>query len=635
MKNIYNDTPRYGENVNSGSFEFPGDEKKEPPKAPVITHHTSKGAEKKEKPEHKAQPAEPEQPQPQQYAQPPQYAYVQMPYYYVPPAPYQQVPYQPGYQQPIPVQMTPEQYAAFIQQYPPQQYPAQSYGYPPQYAAPQPAPEQTNDGAIDSGRRVLYQSVDFDKPLSEPEESYDDFSGPLEDEKPSEEKASTKESSSKVPSYEEEPFIIEEETVEMPERKPDAPPKPSMKVEEMEMSTFELNAILGRQQFTQANAAPKAIAGAKKTTDVPLHFGTSFQVEETVNEVMTDISSDSEPEKKKLPVSEIIRRVILGVSLIAIVIAAGMLLNEYRLSKENDNLEEGISDLIISVPEDTTTEKSDGDKDEDKEATKPTETTTAPLTPEQQWAQIQAEYPNLIFPQGIQLKYAKLYATNRDFVGYLEANGINMSLPIVQTDNDSDYLNKNFYGKKTKYGCPFVTHLNNIIELDQNTVIFGHHMNNGTVFGALDEYKTIDGFKAAPVITFNTLYKDYSWKVIAAFVTNAYEKDDNGYVFRYYFTQLSTQDRFAAYLNELSQRSLYDTGIDVLPTDKLLTLSTCSHEFEDARFVVVARLIRPGESTDVDVSKATVNPSPRYPQAYYSKKKLTNPYENAYRWEVG
>jgi len=205
----------------------------------------------------------------------------------------------------------------------------------------------------------------------------------------------------------------------------------------------------------------------------------------------------------------------------------------------------------------------------------------------------------------------------------------NMLTPAIK------YLEKNFYGKSTKYGCPFVTHVNNIVELDMNTIIFGHHMNNGTVFGALDAYKTIDGFRAAPVITFNTLYKDYSWKVVAAFITNAYEEDDNGYLFRYYFASLSTQDRFAAYLNEMSQRSLYDTGVDVLPTDKLLTLSTCSHEFDDARFVVVARLVRPGESTDVDVTRATVNPSPRYPQAYYDKKKLDNPYVNASRWEVG
>ncbi len=339
-------------------------------------------------------------------------------------------------------------------------------------------------------------------------------------------------------------------------------------------------------------------------------------------------ASQDDEKKEKLPKSEIIRRVVLSVSIVAIIVAAGMLINEYRLAKQNEDVEKEASDLIIT--EATTAEDDEDDKkDED-------ETTTVPLTPEQQWAQIKQEYPSVIFPANIQLKYAKLYAENTDFVGYLSADGVNLNLPVVQTDNDEEYLKKNFYGTSTKYGCPFVTHLNEIDPLDMNTVIFGHHMNNGTIFGALDAYKSINGFKKAPVITFNTLYKDYSWKIIAAFITNDKASDDNGYVFRYYFTNLSTHDRFAAYLNELSQRSLYDTGVDVVSTDKILTLSTCSHEFEDARFVVVARLVRPGESASVDTSRAVVNSSPRYPQAYYDAKKIkNNPYKNASRWEIG
>ena len=88
------------------------------------------------------------------------------------------------------------------------------------------------------------------------------------------------------------------------------------------------------------------------------------------------------------------------------------------------------------------------------------------------------------------------------------------------------------------------------------------------------------------------------------------------------------------YIEEIKKRSLYDTGVDVNPTDKLLTLSTCCKDFDDARLVVVARLVRPGESADVDVSRATVNSNPRYPQAWYNKKGKTNPYKNAFQWEV-
>lgn len=548
------------------------------------------------------------------------------PVYYVPVG---QVPYgQPGY----PVQQIPltqEQLNMIFQQ----------YGVQPQYMPPQPQPFRPAQEAPqnDSGMRVLYQSEDFDRPLKADEDDAEEEDITSQAPVAAETKKAFPQKPVPVRPSPTDDIEIEEETIDLPHQSAPAA-RNSFTVEEMEMSTYELNSILLRQN--RAGSAYQRPA-PDRSRDVPLGFG-GFEIEDMADEVVTDVSSDTEEKaekksKKKLSRFEIIRRTVLGIAIAAIIISSAMLINEYRLSSENNKLEEGISDLIITEPSAEATEKNEGsDKDPSKKKDKDkNKTTTEALTPEQQWAAIQKEYPNVIFPMGLQLKYAKLYATNQDFVGYLEADGINLSLPIVQAENDKKYLEKNFYGKSTKYGCPFVTHVNNIVELDMNTIIFGHHMNNGTVFGALDAYKTIDGFRAAPVITFNTLYKDYSWKVVAAFITNAYEEDDNGYLFRYYFASLSTQDRFAAYLNEMSQRSLYDTGVDVLPTDKLLTLSTCSHEFDDARFVVVARLVRPGESTDVDVTRATVNPSPRYPQAYYDKKKLDNPYVNASRWEVG
>lgn len=420
--------------------------------------------------------------------------------------------------------------------------------------------------------KVLYQSADFDTPEKAPEKPYE-YEAPK-------------------PVFTEE-LQIEEEVVPLKTEK-----KKRFSVDENEMTMFEFDAM------------------AKKMK-VPQYKKTDTAEAEVVIE--SAVSDEEAEESKQLRTSEIIRRVVLAVSLIAIVVSSGMLLNEWRLSKQNDEIMAEVSDMII----DETKESQQSNKEPEKE-----------LSPEEQWAKIRSDYPGIVFPERLQLKYAKLYATNQEFVGYLSADGVGLNLPVVQAEDDKKYLEKNFNKQSTKYGCPFVTHLNNIEPLDRNTVIFGHHMNNGTIFGALDKYKTIDGFKKAPVITFNTLYSDYSWKVIAAIVTNAYGKDDNGYVFRYYFTELSTEENFSTYLNALSERSLYDTGVDVLPTDKLLTLSTCSHEFTDARFVVIARLVRPGESTDVDVTRATVNPNPRYPQAWYNKKGKTNPYKNAFQWEI-
>lgn len=551
----------------------------------------------------------------------------------VPQAPQTPLP-QPVYPQGVPsmpqLQLTPEQIAALLGQLviiqPAPQPQAQ------QTQEPLPLPEaQTPKAQNNPGTRILFQSDDFDEKsqsfdnnaLSESIDEalkkkniYDDealFSERLE-ELPGISKKKTA-SNIKTTDFGDDFNIAEVELskdvlpksrTKKPTEEEKTEEKPSGPVVEIEEETFSLS----------------------KKTEKKKPF---MEVEEISVEIPTE---EERLKKKKLPVSEIIRRSVLGISLAAIVISSAVLVREFKLHKDNENLEAEISNLIVSEAETTKKSSDKKDKDKNKDKNNKEEGTTA-LTPEMQWQELREEFPKVIFPPGLQLKYARLFATNQDFVGYLSADGIDMALPIVQTNNDEKYMKKNFYGQTTKYGCPFVTHLNNITELDMNTVIFGHHMNDGTVFGILDKYKSIEGFKAAPVISFNTLYKDYQWKIIAAFITNAYEKEDNGYVFQYYFTSLSTQERFSAFLNELSQRSLYDTGVDVLPSDKILTLSTCSHEFNEARFVVVARLVRPGESTEVDTASAVVNPSPRYPQAFYNKKKTDNPYKNAQKWYVG
>ena len=234
----------------------------------------------------------------------------------------------------------------------------------------------------------------------------------------------------------------------------------------------------------------------------------------------------------------------------------------------------------------------------------------------------------------IQLKYAKLYAENQDFVGYLHIEGSEVDFPVVQGYDDDEYLEKSFFGEYTKYGCPFMTYRNNPKTLDMNTVIYGHNMKDGSLFATLEQYLTLEGYKEAPVISFNTLYQDFNFKIISVMITNIYPEDDNGYVFPYYWTNLNSTLNYTTYLNQLTQRSLYDTGVNVLPTDRLITLSTCYDVFEDSRLVVVGRLVRPGESSQVDTSKAVENSSPRFPQAYYDEYGRTNPYANAYKWEI-
>lgn len=252
---------------------------------------------------------------------------------------------------------------------------------------------------------------------------------------------------------------------------------------------------------------------------------------------------------------------------------------------------------------------------------------------EKAWVGIKKKYPGVDFPEGMNPKFADLYVRNPDMVGWLSIENTNINFPIVQGKTNNDYLHKSFDGKNTKYGNPFMDARNNPKQLDLNTVLHGHHMRTGKqVFTDLTKYRTVDGFKKSPVIKFSTLYGDYSWKVYAVMITNANPKDDDGYMLNYLFTNLNTEQNYKDYIKELDRRKLYTTGVDIKPTDRILTLSTCEYDWDDARLVVVARMVRKGESEEVDVSKAEKNYNPKFPQVYYEKRDLDNPFKKTERW---
>lgn len=314
-------------------------------------------------------------------------------------------------------------------------------------------------------------------------------------------------------------------------------------------------------------------------------------------------------EKKPVGVGEIIRRIVLALSVLVIIASGVILANTYIIQPQ----------LAKKLINDTVSDLADGMKEHGDAVIDNS---------------ISGQY-DVTFPEGMLAKYAPLYATNTDLKGWISIPAFEINLPIVQgTDNDY-YLKRNIYKKWTEYGVPFFDYRiaeNQFNTLPRNTVIYGHNMrSDDLIFGMLEEYRDIDGFKRAPVIECNTIYGDNYWLVCGVFISNGQPAQDNGYVFPYNFIDCSDQ-KFAEYIVELEKRSFYDTGVDLAVTDKILTLSTCCYDFEDARLVVVARLLRDGESVSVDTSKAVKNPNPKGPQAWYDSLGKANNYAYDARW---
>lgn len=222
-----------------------------------------------------------------------------------------------------------------------------------------------------------------------------------------------------------------------------------------------------------------------------------------------------------------------------------------------------------------------------------------------------------------------MLAENSDFKGWITVPNTKIDNPIYQTDNNDYYLTHNQKKQTSAYGALFFD-CENIIteeETDKNLVIYGHHMKNGSMFANLTKYRNLDFYKQNPTLEFSTLYKSSTYKVFSVFVLNASKEDDNGYIYNISRKNFLDDDDFNSWADEAYQRSLINTGVDIVNGDNIITLVTCVYDFDDARLVVMARETREGEAPTVDTSSASVNPSPRYPKRWYDDRGLDFPFD--------
>lgn len=220
----------------------------------------------------------------------------------------------------------------------------------------------------------------------------------------------------------------------------------------------------------------------------------------------------------------------------------------------------------------------------------------------------------------VQEKFRFIKSKYPDFSGRIMIENLGLDFPVAQCDDNEYYLKHTLDGKTDKHGTLFVDCRNSIEVLNQNTLIYGHNMKDNTQFGLLNVYKTVEGYKTSPVVTFSTIYKDYNWKIFAAFLINTKPEDDDGYVFDYTRTEFSSAEEFESFYDEVMERSYFITDTDVTCNDKLLTMSTCSTLFDDSRLVVMARLARDGENLTDDTQSVRANDNQRFPSAFENDK---------------
>lgn len=187
-------------------------------------------------------------------------------------------------------------------------------------------------------------------------------------------------------------------------------------------------------------------------------------------------------------------------------------------------------------------------------------------------------------------EYDALYAENSDTIGWLKIDGTSIDHVVMHVENDNEkYLHTDFYGKSSYRGCLFVDGHCDVLSSD-NIIIYGHHMKDGSMFGALIDYRSKEFYESHKYISFDTIYEKQRYEVVAAVETALVPDGIDG--FRYYeYTGENDTEAFNEYRLFIEENKLYDTGVSLQPGDKLITLSTCAYHTDDGRFIVVARRV--------------------------------------------
>jgi SrtB family sortase len=155
------------------------------------------------------------------------------------------------------------------------------------------------------------------------------------------------------------------------------------------------------------------------------------------------------------------------------------------------------------------------------------------------------------YPEGIRKEFMQAYAVNNNLVGWLTIPGTEIDTALLQSNDNSKYLTKDFYERgtsnttSTNYGNLYLDYRCITDGLSVNTVIHGHTTGKGDgipkqAFRSLYDYRNMQTFIENPIIKYSTLYGEYTFKICAVFLSSTQPKDafkngisGNGAVYAY------------------------------------------------------------------------------------------------------
>lgn len=188
----------------------------------------------------------------------------------------------------------------------------------------------------------------------------------------------------------------------------------------------------------------------------------------------------------------------------------------------------------------------------------------------------------ILLEPDVSVNFNGLQEVNSDIVAWIHIPNSTISYPILQGADNQQYLDTTYNGGYSVIGSIFMDYRINSDFTALNTIIYGHNVSSGTMFGALKAYKDATYVAEHPYFFLLTAEGYLRYEVCYVVVTTA-----TSYVYDFQFTE---DNSFAQHVQALAQDSLYATPVAVTEEDTIVTLSTCTGVTQEERLVVIGRL---------------------------------------------
>lgn len=170
---------------------------------------------------------------------------------------------------------------------------------------------------------------------------------------------------------------------------------------------------------------------------------------------------------------------------------------------------------------------------------------------------------------------------NSDYVFWIEIPDTVINYPVVQGVDNQFYLNNNFYGEESISGTIFLDAENDLAS-DRNLILYGHHMRDGSMFAGINKFKEEDFFDNGKIKIIKD-NKEYFYEVFSVRVVDG---NDNKII-----SHFNNDEEFDNYIELLKTESIYKKDEINSDFSKIITLFTCSYEFDNARTIISAALV--------------------------------------------